>query len=293
MVVAGNETTTKLLGHCWYWALAQPRPAGEPACRAAPRVPRWVEETLRYDASSQVLARTAVDRRRAARRTDPGGRAGAAAGRLRQPRRAGLRRARPLRPRPRHRRAAQLRQRPALLPGRLARAARGAHRPGAAARAVADYDIDEYGARRVHSVNVRGFAQLPTTVTRDEPRCASTRATARPSVTGRLVGDRRGNGAALGAPVTPSSSVPAGSTCCERIAAEIRAAGGTAARSRARPRATTRQIASFAKQRRGRWSADRGPGLQRRDMQPGDAMSADRRVLRAPVRRQPPRRARG
>ncbi len=30
---------------------------------------------------------------------------------------------------------------------------------------VADYDIDADGIRRVHSVNVRGFAALPTTVT--------------------------------------------------------------------------------------------------------------------------------
>jgi cytochrome P450 len=29
---------------------------------------------------------------------------------------------------------------------------------------VADYDIDESAARRVHSVNVRGFAVLPTQV---------------------------------------------------------------------------------------------------------------------------------
>jgi hypothetical protein len=30
---------------------------------------------------------------------------------------------------------------------------------------VADYDIDADHIRRVHSVNVRGFAALPTTVT--------------------------------------------------------------------------------------------------------------------------------
>jgi len=30
---------------------------------------------------------------------------------------------------------------------------------------VRDYDIDETGARRVHSVNVRGFETLPTEVT--------------------------------------------------------------------------------------------------------------------------------
>jgi hypothetical protein len=31
-------------------------------------------------------------------------------------------------------------------------------------RTVRDYDIDEAGARRVHSVNVRGFSALPTKV---------------------------------------------------------------------------------------------------------------------------------
>ncbi len=31
-------------------------------------------------------------------------------------------------------------------------------------RAVRTYDIDEAGSRRVHSVNVRGFDTLPTTV---------------------------------------------------------------------------------------------------------------------------------
>jgi hypothetical protein len=30
---------------------------------------------------------------------------------------------------------------------------------------VADYDIDPGGSERVHSINVRGFAALPTTVT--------------------------------------------------------------------------------------------------------------------------------
>jgi len=31
-------------------------------------------------------------------------------------------------------------------------------------RRVADYEVDPAGARRVHSVNVRGFESLPTTV---------------------------------------------------------------------------------------------------------------------------------
>ena len=30
---------------------------------------------------------------------------------------------------------------------------------------VADYDIDPAGIERVHSINVRGFAALPTSVT--------------------------------------------------------------------------------------------------------------------------------
>jgi cytochrome P450 len=30
---------------------------------------------------------------------------------------------------------------------------------------VADYEVDEAGAERVHSINVRGFARLPTEVT--------------------------------------------------------------------------------------------------------------------------------
>jgi cytochrome P450 len=33
------------------------------------------------------------------------------------------------------------------------------------ARRVRDYDVDEAGVARVHSINVRGFAALPTAVT--------------------------------------------------------------------------------------------------------------------------------
>ncbi|WP_336082932.1 cytochrome P450 [Nocardia sp. SSK8] len=59
MVVAGNETTTKLLGNALYWAAANP---GEYAkVVAEPElVADWVEETLRYDTSSQIVARTAA-----------------------------------------------------------------------------------------------------------------------------------------------------------------------------------------------------------------------------------------
>ncbi|MEU4434359.1 cytochrome P450 [Nocardia rhamnosiphila] len=59
MVVAGNETTTKLLGNALYWAGRNP--AEYAKVTADPeRVPDWVEETLRYDTSSQIVARTAT-----------------------------------------------------------------------------------------------------------------------------------------------------------------------------------------------------------------------------------------
>jgi cytochrome P450 len=56
MVVAGNETTSKLLGNAVYWLWRNPaaraRVDGDPTL-----IPRWVEETLRYDNSTQALAR--------------------------------------------------------------------------------------------------------------------------------------------------------------------------------------------------------------------------------------------
>jgi len=56
MIVAGNETTTKLLGNAVYWLSRNPdqrqKVRGDPAL-----IPLWVEETLRYDNSTQALAR--------------------------------------------------------------------------------------------------------------------------------------------------------------------------------------------------------------------------------------------
>jgi len=56
MVVAGNETTTKLLGNCWYWGWRHPDERAKPLTDPT-RIPDWVEETLRYDTSSHMLAR--------------------------------------------------------------------------------------------------------------------------------------------------------------------------------------------------------------------------------------------
>jgi len=58
MVVAGNETTTKLLGNAWYWGWRNPDERAKPF-EDANRIPNWVEETLRYDTSSQMLLRVA------------------------------------------------------------------------------------------------------------------------------------------------------------------------------------------------------------------------------------------
>jgi hypothetical protein len=164
LVVAGNETTTKLLGNAWYWAWRNPDQLQKPLADPS-RVPDWVEETLRYDTSTQMILRVTrapvtvqgvdieADRRvllliGSANRdedafSDPdsyeldrdtqglisfgGGRhfcMGAA--------------------------LARMEARIALTE--------------LAAR-VSSYEIDPAGISRVHSINVRGFAALPTTVT--------------------------------------------------------------------------------------------------------------------------------
>lgn len=61
MVVAGNETTTKLLGNAAYWGARNPDQVAQ-VLDDPERVTDWVEETLRFDTSSQIVARTtAVD----------------------------------------------------------------------------------------------------------------------------------------------------------------------------------------------------------------------------------------
>ncbi|WP_460359014.1 cytochrome P450 [Mycobacterium sp. ZZG] len=57
MVIAGNETTTKLLANAAFWGHRNPDQL-TPVYDDLERVPLWVEETLRYDTSSQILART-------------------------------------------------------------------------------------------------------------------------------------------------------------------------------------------------------------------------------------------
>ncbi|HZU78753.1 MAG TPA: cytochrome P450 [Acidimicrobiales bacterium] len=164
MVVAGNETTTKLLGNAWYWARRNPDERAKPFADPG-RVPQWIEETLRYDTSTQMLVRvanTAVELH--GRTIDPEDRVLLLIGSANRD--------------------------PEVFPDpdrydldrdttKIASFGSGRHfcLGAALARlearvaleelvgAVADYDIDMTRTVRVHSINVRGFASLPTTVT--------------------------------------------------------------------------------------------------------------------------------
>ena len=57
MVVAGNETTTKLLANSLFWGHEFPG-QGQAVLADPQLVPAWVEETLRFDTSSQMVLRT-------------------------------------------------------------------------------------------------------------------------------------------------------------------------------------------------------------------------------------------
>lgn len=166
MVVAGNETTTKLLGNAWYWAWRNPEQKAKPFADPG-RIPMWVEETLRYDTSSQMLARVAtVDLPMHGGVVPAGDRVLLLAGSAnRDPRVFSNPDAYDLdRPEPLPQLASFGFGRHFCLGASLARLeARVALEELVAA--VQDYDVDPSGIERVHSVNVRGFAALPTTLT--------------------------------------------------------------------------------------------------------------------------------
>jgi cytochrome P450 len=165
MVVAGNETTTKLLAHAWYWAWRNPDERSKPFTDPA-RIPDWVEETLRYDTSSQMLARvTHCDVEMHGQVVPKGDRVLLLAGSANRDERAF----------PDPDRFDLDRD---LESVGIASFGVGRHFCMGASlarlesrvvleelvRAVRTYEIDPTGTRRVHSVNVRGFESLPTTV---------------------------------------------------------------------------------------------------------------------------------
>ncbi|MBF6170185.1 cytochrome P450 [Nocardia blacklockiae] len=164
MVVAGNETTTKLLGNALYWAGRCPE---QYAKVRADRdlVGAWVEETLRYDTSSQMVARSAAVDLDYEHGVVPAGskvllligsanRDAAVFGDgdrydIERPDKGGL-----------------------VSFGSGVHFCLGAHLARleatialrAFADRVRDYRVDAEGSERVHSTNVRGFAKLPVTV---------------------------------------------------------------------------------------------------------------------------------
>ena len=166
MVVAGNETTTKLLANAWYWAWRNPDQRTKPFADPS-RITAWVEETLRFDTSTQLLARVATTDVELHGGTIPAGdRVVLLVGSAnRDPRvfsdpdRYDLDRPEPL-----PQMASFGFGRHFCLGASLARLeARVALEE--LVRAFSTYDIDPDGLERVHSINVRGFATVPSTVT--------------------------------------------------------------------------------------------------------------------------------
>jgi hypothetical protein len=60
LIIAGNETTTKLLANAVYWLSKHPAVRKE-VTESPALVPQWVEETLRFDNSTQLMARSVTE----------------------------------------------------------------------------------------------------------------------------------------------------------------------------------------------------------------------------------------
>jgi cytochrome P450 len=163
MIVAGNETTTKLLGNALYWLWRNP---GQRALVAGDleRIPRWVEETLRYDNSTQMLMRTTLEDVRVRGVTIPAGEnvlllVGSA---NRDPDVFAAADVYDI-----HRDTSAM-----LSFGRGTHFCMGASLARLEARVAFEewwkrfprYEVRPEGIERVHSVNVRGFAALPVKV---------------------------------------------------------------------------------------------------------------------------------
>ena len=165
MTVAGNETTTKLLANSWYWAWRFPDERAKVFADPV-RVPDWIEETLRFDTSTQMLLRVTTGEVELGGTVLPDsarvllliGSANRDETVFPEPERYDL-----------DRDTSKLISfgsgRHFCLGASLARLEARVGLAELVTR-VADYDVDEARAARVHSINVRGFAALPTTVTR-------------------------------------------------------------------------------------------------------------------------------
>ena len=164
MVVAGNETTTKLLGNAIYWGGMNPdQLAGVYADHS--NIPLWIEETLRYDTSSQILARVvAADIEFHGTTLHEGDTLLLVPGSAHRDERVFEH--------PDEFRIGRDIGSKLLSFGSGAHFCLGAHLARMEARValtellerIRGYDVDTDAAVRVHSSNVRGFAQLPITV---------------------------------------------------------------------------------------------------------------------------------
>jgi cytochrome P450 len=160
MIIAGNETTTKLLGNALYWLWRNPSQR-ELVHRDPSLIPAWVEETLRYDPSSQAIARTlATDYELHGTTMREGDRVALLIGAANRdesvfadPDRYDVRRDTSATLSFGYGTHFCLGASLARLEGRVALEELQARLP--------DYEIDPSGIVRVHSVNVRGFAALP------------------------------------------------------------------------------------------------------------------------------------
>jgi len=163
MIVAGNETTTKLLATALYWLWRNPEQRRLVEDDRS-LIPGWVEETLRYDNSTQMLARrVAADVEVRGTKLREGDRVLLMVG-------SGNRDEDVFPDADRYdirRDTSEM-----LSFGRGAHFCMGAALARLEARVAfeewwprfADYEIEPAGAVRVHSVNVRGFAALPVKV---------------------------------------------------------------------------------------------------------------------------------
>ncbi|QZT56329.1 cytochrome P450 [Mycolicibacterium sp. jd] len=164
MVIAGNETTTKLLANAAFWGHRNPDQLTS-VYQDLERVPLWVEETLRFDTSSQILARTVSGELTLYDTTIPDGDVVL------------------LLPGSAHRDERVFENPDDYVIGREigsklmsfgsgAHFCLGAHLARMEARValaelfkrIRGYEVDEANAVRVHSSNVRGFAHLPIRV---------------------------------------------------------------------------------------------------------------------------------
>ncbi|NMD95957.1 cytochrome P450 [Rhodococcus sp. BL-253-APC-6A1W] len=165
MVVAGNETTTKLLGNAMFWG-AHNKTEVRRVLSEPDRAPEWVEETLRYDTSSQLVARTAAED------IDLHGSTIGAGDKVLLLIGSANRDSEVFDDADTFRIGRSSSQKIASFGGGV-HFCLGAHLArleanialGQFARRVADYEVDFDRCERVHSTNVRGFAALPMKVT--------------------------------------------------------------------------------------------------------------------------------